>query len=60
MAVKLKIDKDTCIGCGLCAGSFPETFSLDDEGKAEVIGDIDEANVDEAIGNCPVSAISKD
>ncbi len=59
MAVKVTVNKDACIGCGLCVGSYPETFEFDDEGKAAVIGEIDEAAADEAISNCPVSAIEK-
>ncbi len=59
MAVKVTVNKDACIGCGLCVGSYPETFEFDEEGKATVIADIDEAVVDEAISNCPAGAIEK-
>lgn len=59
MAVKVTVNKDTCIGCGLCVGSYPETFEFDEEGKATVIADMDEAVVDEAISNCPAGAIEK-
>ena len=57
--MKLKVNKDACIGCGLCVGSYPETFEFDEEGKATVIADMDEAVVDEAISNCPAGAIEK-
>ena len=33
--MKVIVDKDTCIGCGLCCGVCPEVFSMDDEDKAE-------------------------
>ncbi len=59
MAVKVTVNKDACIGCGLCVGSYPETFEFDEEGKATVIADMDEAVVDEAISNCPAGAIEK-
>ncbi|MFA6667311.1 MAG: ferredoxin [Bacilli bacterium] len=59
MPVKVKVDSDTCVGCGLCVGSFPDTFEFDENGKAKVHGDIDEGGADEAIGNCPAGAISK-
>ena len=59
MAVKVTVNKDARIGCGLCVGSYPETFEFDEEGKATVIADIDEAVVDEAISNCPAGAIEK-
>lgn len=59
MAIKVKVDADTCIGCGLCVGTYPETFDFNADGKAVVKGDIDEGSADEAIGNCPAGAISK-
>ncbi len=55
---KPNIDKDSCIGCGLCIGSHPEIFAFDDEGKADVIAEGDEEAVADAIANCPVQAIS--
>ena len=55
--MKVIVDKDTCIGCGLC----PEVFSMDDEDKAEAFAPAEESNksqVQEAIDGCPVEAIS--
>lgn len=57
--MKLHIDSETCVGCGLCVGSYPDTFAFDDEGKATVIGEIDEASAEEAISSCPAGAISE-
>lgn len=57
--IKLTVDHETCIGCGLCVGSYDTAFAFDDEGKAIVVGEIDEATAEEAIANCPVAAISK-
>lgn len=53
-----KVDKDACIGCGLCVGSHPEIFTFADDGKAEVIGEGDDAAVEDAVTSCPVGAIS--
>lgn len=55
------VDKDLCIGCGLCPSIAPEVFKMDDDGKA--IAYVDEvppeaeANAKEAEASCPVSAI---
>ncbi|MEG0152958.1 MAG: ferredoxin [Niameybacter sp.] len=59
--MKAKVDKDTCIGCGLCPATCPEVFSLEDDGLAVAIeGDISEDVCEEAEAardGCPVSAI---
>ena len=60
--MKANVDKDTCIGCGLCPSICPECFDMEDDGKAGVIvnevpsGAQDSAK--EAETSCPVSAIS--
>ena len=61
--MKAHVDKDTCIGCGLCPSICSEVFSLnDDDGKAEAIdGDIAEElqdDAEEAAASCPVEAIT--
>lgn len=53
------VDKDKCIGCGICAVLAPKTFKLRSDSKAEVIdppGD-EEEKIKEAIDSCPVDAI---
>ena len=37
--MKAHIDRDGCIGCGLCEEICPEVFHLADDGLAEVIAD---------------------
>jgi len=54
----IKINKETCIGCGTCAAVCAEAFELDDEGKAQVIKDEEADCVKEAVESCPVQAIS--
>ena len=57
--MKIKVNKDKCIGCGTCVMIAPKSFKLGDDGKAEAIeptGD-DEEKIKEAIDSCPVDAI---
>ena len=56
---KPQINKDLCIGCGLCESIYPEVFRLGKSFKSEVIGECeDEKKCQEAIDSCPVGAIS--
>lgn len=52
-----------CIGCGLCAGTCPEVFSMSDAGVAVAIEEVvPEAVLDsaaEAMDGCPVGAIEE-
>lgn len=56
-----KVDKDTCIGCGLCPSICPEVFEMQDDGKAGTIVDEVPSEVEdsakEAEISCPVNAI---
>ncbi|WP_300348141.1 ferredoxin [Clostridium sp.] len=60
--MKAAVDKDTCIGCGLCPSIAADVFDMDDDGKAHVIVDEVPANSEEvakeAETSCPVGAIS--
>ena len=55
----LKVDSELCVGCGLCVGSYAGAFEFDEEGKAKVVGGLDETTAEEAIASCPAGAISK-
>ena len=52
---------ENCIGCGLCEGTCPDVFHLNDENVAEAIQDEvspeDEPLAEEALEGCPVDAI---
>ena len=54
----IKIDKKTCIGCGLCASICEEVFEMKD-GKAKIKAQKKLPCVKEAINSCPVNAISQ-
>ena len=60
--MKACVDKDTCIGCGLCPEVCPEIFKMDDDGKAVASqGEVTEdlvSSAKEAEDQCPVSAIT--
>lgn len=56
----IKIDKEKCIGCGLCASVCEEVFEIDEsEGKAKVKAQKKLPCVKEAIESCPTQAITK-
>ena len=54
---KVKVDQNTCIGCGLCAGTCPEIFQMNLNGKSEVIKEEGDDCAKKAEGICPVNAI---
>lgn len=59
---KIKVDKDLCIGCGLCSVIAEKAFKISDEGKAEVldVSQEDENKLKEAIESCPTGAIKEE
>ena len=60
--MKFKVN-DSCISCGMCAGSCPEVFHMADSGMAEAIpDDVDpelEESAKDAMNNCPAGAIEE-
>jgi ferredoxin len=56
------VDRDLCIGCGLCSDTCPEVFELPDDGIARVITENPAPDqydcIAEAEEICPVDAIS--
>ncbi len=57
--VKVKVNKDLCIGCGTCPILASGSFKIEDDGKAVGInppGDSEQA-LNDARDNCPVGAI---
>lgn len=61
--MKAIIDREGCIGCGLCAQICEDVFRMAEDGKAEVYNDLG-LNTDsgetaqEAADSCPVRVIS--
>ncbi len=72
MALKVKVDRELCIGAASCVAVAPNTFELDSEGKAVIkkkdgvmtsglvsyseIND-NETNILNAAKSCPTNAI---
>ena len=56
------VDKDTCVGCGVCTAICPEIFEMGDDGIAEAseneIADNLIESAKDAQEQCPVSAIT--
>lgn len=62
--MKLKVNKDACIGCGACAAMCDEVFEIGDDGYAvakdiEIEDEIKEDAIS-AMESCPTGAISED
>ena len=60
--MKVKVNKDACIGCGACAAICDDVFELGDDGlsqvKKEEIKDKEkEQEVNDAHDSCPTGAI---
>ena len=60
--MKAVVDKEICIGCGLCPSICPEVFSMDDDDLAVAIDEeIDDSLIElakEAEESCPTDAIT--
>ncbi len=57
--MKVMVDREGCIGCGVCAEICPEVFHIADDGLSEVTAEPDgkEDAVKEAAQSCPVEVI---
>ena len=60
--MKAHVDKDICIGCGLCPSICSDVFEMDDDGKAIAfqpdVPDDCKDDAEEAAASCPVEAIA--
>ncbi len=54
------IDKDACIGCGVCESIYPDLYEMTGDGKAAVknLANPDMALAQDAASQCPTNAIS--
>lgn len=56
------VDQELCIGCGTCEALCPEVFKIDENGKAQVIANVDckkyADKIRQSAESCPTQAIS--
>lgn len=57
--MKVKVDRESCIGISNCMAIAPTVFKLDDRSTAVVLdpGSVDEQTLMEAARSCPENAI---
>lgn len=59
---KVRVDKNACIGCGLCVDICPSVFDLDPQGLSEAtIATVDPSfnnSLKKAANACPTNAIA--
>ena len=59
--MKVKVNRDSCIGCGACAAICDEVFEIDDEGlsvaKTEDVQEDKKQEVQDAADSGPTGAI---
>ena len=61
--MKVTVDEEACIGCGLCAETCAEVFEMKDEKAVVKLDDVSDDLADtvrEAADECPVEAIQVD
>lgn len=62
--MKIKVNGDSCIGCGACASICEDVFEIGDSGLSEVkVKEVPEDKkeaVVEAMESCPTAAIVED
>ncbi|OGI14539.1 MAG: hypothetical protein A2878_02140 [Candidatus Moranbacteria bacterium RIFCSPHIGHO2_01_FULL_54_31] len=57
----VEVDRGVCIGAAPCTAMAPNTFALDDSGKAAILATVDQDDQEtilNAARACPVAAIT--
>ncbi len=61
--MKVTIDADACVGCGLCSDACPAAFEMEGELARVIVDEVPaeaEACCRDAAEHCPVDAITTD
>ncbi|NHV99889.1 MAG: ferredoxin [Thaumarchaeota archaeon] len=59
---RVKVDKDTCIACGVCYSTCPDVFEPDEENRSQVVSKYrsssrgSEGIIDDSVADCAQSA----
>ncbi|WP_410652917.1 ferredoxin [Amycolatopsis sp. cmx-4-54] len=56
--MKLEVDRERCVGAGMCVLTAPEVFAQDDEDGRVRLLDRDPAEIGDAVQLCPAGAIT--
>ncbi len=63
LLLKVEVDQDLCISCGLCVDECPDVFQWNDAGKVEEqskeVPKDKQAQVKSALESCPTDAIKE-
>ena len=55
----VKVDKEKCLGCGICVSLCPEMFEMDKDNKSQIKPRKKCDRLNEIIDMCPTEAISE-
>ncbi|MFW5885289.1 MAG: ferredoxin [Patescibacteria group bacterium] len=58
--MKISIEEEKCIGCGVCQSLFQECFRLDGDMAKVVKEECQECDLEEVVNSCPTGAINLD
>ena len=61
--MKVKVNKDACIGCGACVAVAEGVFEIGDDGLSQAVETVPaekEEVAKEAVGVCPTGAITEE